>query len=163
MCIRCGKLHQHSMSKQWSTILKHRLSWTGKEPISWFVESRPLSKILTTSCSVMATYGSKTELITFLQRGSPLRLVVYEGDNSYSIIEADNTAIQKSEVAVQSIRYISDENGSGGIQRRFNSPAYWRFTLTSTNGNQRTTWWKVGEHSSLPATIENYQVDWIVG
>lgn len=111
----------------------------------------------------MATYGSKTELITFLQRESPLRLVVYEGDNSYSIIEADNTAIQKSEVAVQSIRYISDENGSGGIQRRFKSPAYWRFTLTSTNGNQRTTWWKVGEHSSLPATIENYQVDWIVG
>lgn len=144
-----------------STI--NRSSSNDKESITWFVESRPWSKVLTTSSSGIATYGSKANLNTSLQRGSPLRLVVHEEENSYSIIEADNIAIQNSEVAVQSIRYISDENGSGRIPRQFKSPAYWRFTLTSTNGNQRVAWWKVGEHSSLPATIENYQVDWIVG
>lgn len=141
----------------------NRLSSNNKEFITWFVESRPWSKVLTTSSSGIATYGSKAELNTFLQRGSPLRLNVHEEENSYSIIEADNIAIQNSEVAVQSIKYISDENGSGGIPRRFKSPAYWRFTLTSTSGNQRAVWWKVAEHSSLPANIENYQVDWIVG
>lgn len=144
-----------------STI--NRSSSNDEESITWFVESRPWSKVLTTSSSGIATYGSKANLNTSLQRGSPLRLVVHEEDNSYSIIEADNIAIQNSEVAVHSIRYISDKNGSGRIPRQFKSPAYWRFTLTSTNGNQRVAWWKVGEHSSLPATIENYQVDWIVG
>lgn len=39
-----------------------------------------------------------------------------------------------------------------GIPRRLKSAAYWRFTLTSTDGNQRTVWWKAGEPSSLPAT-----------
>lgn len=112
-----------------STI--NRLSSNDKESITWFVESRPWSNVLTTSSSGIATYGSKAELNSVLQRGCPLRLVVHEEENSYSITEADNI--------------------------------YWRFTLTSTNGNQRAAWWKVGEHSSLPATLENYQMDWIVG
>lgn len=80
-----------------------------------------------------------------------------------SIIEADNIAIENSEVAAEVIRYISDENGSAEIPGRFKSPAYWGFTLTSTDGNKRATWWKVGEHNSLTATIGNYQVDWIIG
>lgn len=84
-----------------------------KESITWFVESRPWSKVLTTSSSGIATYGSEANLISSLQRGYLLRLVVYEED-SYSIIEADNISIPSSEVAVQSVRYISDENESGG-------------------------------------------------
>ena len=141
----------------------NKMTSNDKESITWFVESRPWSKVLTTSSSGIATYGSKANLISSLQRGYLLRLVVYEEEDSYSIIEADNISIPSSEVAVQSVRYISDENGSGWIPRRFKSPAYWKFTLTSTNGNQQAAWWKVGEHSSLPATIEIFQVDWIVG
>lgn len=96
-----------------------------------------------------------------MQTGSPLCLVVNETSDSYSIIEADNIAIENSEVAAEVIRYISDENGSAEIPGRFKSPAYWGFTLTSTDGKKRATWWKVGEHSSLSATIWNYQVNWI--
>lgn len=56
--------------------------------------------------------------------------VVHEAADSYSIIEEHNIAIEILEVATQSIRYISDENGPAVIQRRFKSSAYWRYTLT---------------------------------
>ncbi|XP_052672813.1 uncharacterized protein LOC128155241 [Crassostrea angulata] len=134
-----------------------------KQAISWFIETRPWSNVLSTSSTGSVTHGSKADLVTALQAGSQLRLVVHEAVDSFSIIEADNIAIENSEVAAQSIRYISDENGSSGIPRRFKTPPYWKFTLTSTDGNQRAVWWKVGEHTSLPASTERYPVDWIVG
>lgn len=93
-----------------------------------------------------------------MQTGSPLCLVVNETTDSYSIIEADNIAIENWEVAADVIRYISDENGSAEIPRRFKSPAYWRFTLTSTDGNKRAAWWKVGEHTSLTSTMYNREL-----
>lgn len=134
-----------------------------KQAISWFIETRPWSNVLSTSSTGSVTHGSKADLVTAVQAGSQLRLVVHEAVDSFSIIEADNIAIENSEVAAQSIRYISDENGSSGIPRRFKTPPYWKFSLTSTDGNQRAVWWKVGEHTSLPATTEKYPVDWIVG
>lgn len=85
---------------------------TDKKSITWFVESN-------------------TSLITALQTGSPLRLVVHETTDSYSIIEADNKAIENSEVAAKVIRKISDENGSSEIPRRFKFPAYWQFTFVN--------------------------------
>lgn len=114
----------------------HRVKLVNKKKITWFVESWSWYVVLSTSGTGTATFGSKAGLITVLQTVSPLRLVVHEAADSYSIIEADNIAIENSEVAAQSIRYISDENGSAGIQRRFKSPVYKRFTLTSTDGNQ---------------------------
>lgn len=134
-----------------------------KQAISWFIETRPWSNVLSTSSTGSVTHGSKADLVTAVQAGFQLRLVVHEAVDSFSIIEADNIAIENSEVAAQSIRYISDENGSSGIPRRFKTPPYWKFSLTSTDGNQRAVWWKVGEHTSLPATTEKYPVDWIVG
>lgn len=134
-----------------------------KQAISWFIETRPWSNVLSTSSTGSVTHGSKADLVTSVQAGFQLRLVVHEAVDSFSIIEADNIAIENSEVAAQSIRYISDENGSSGIPRRFKTPPYWKFSLTSTDGNQRAVWWKVGEHTSLPATTEKYPVDWIVG
>lgn len=118
--------------------------------------------MLSTSGTGSVSRGSKASLITALQTGSTLRLVVLETTDSYSIIEADNIAIENSEFAAEVIRYISDENGSAEIPRQFKSPAYLRFTLTSTDGNQRAVLWKVCEHSSLLATIGKYQVDWII-
>lgn len=134
-----------------------------KQAISWFIETRPWSNVLSTSSTGSVTHGSKADLVTAVQAGFQLRLVVHEAVDSFSIIEADNIAIENSEVAAQSIRYISDENGSSGIPRRFKTPPHWKFSLTSTDGNQRAVWWKVGEHTSLPATTEKYPVDWIVG
>lgn len=101
---------------------------TDKKSITWFVESRSWSKVLSTSKTGSVTRGSKASLITALQTGSPLRLVVHETTDSYSIIEADNIAIENSEVAAKVIRKISDENGIAEIPRRFKSPAYWQFT-----------------------------------
>lgn len=117
--------------------------------------------MLSTTGTGSVARGSKAILITALQTESPLRLVVHETTDSYSIIEADNVAIENSEVAAEVIRYISDENESAEIPRRFRSPAYWGFTLTSTEGNQRAAWWKIGENTSLTATMGNYQVNWI--
>lgn len=134
-----------------------------KKAITWFVETRTWFKVLSTSSAGLVIHGSKDNLISSLRGGSPLRLIVHEATDTYSILEPENIAIQNSDVAAQSVRYISDENGSAGIPRQFKTPAYWRFTLTSTGGIQRAVWWKVGEHSSLPATVANYQVDWIVG
>ncbi|XP_052675053.1 uncharacterized protein LOC128156795 [Crassostrea angulata] len=133
-----------------------------KHAITWFIETRSWSKVLSTSSAGSVTHGSKADLITALQAGSQLRLVVHEAVDSFSIIEADNIAIENSEVAAQSLKYISDENGSGGIPRQFKTPPYWRFTLTSTDGNQRAVWWKVGDYQSLPVTTWKYPVDWIV-
>lgn len=93
--------------------------------------------MLSTSGTGSVSRGSKASLITALQIGSPLLLVVLETTDSYSIIEADNIAIKNSEFATEVIRYISDENGSPEIPRQFKSPAYLRFTLMSTDGNQR--------------------------
>lgn len=87
--------------------------------------------MLSTSGTGSVTRGSKASLITALQTGSPLRLVVHETTDSYSIIEADNIAIENSEVAAKVIRKISDENGSAEIPRRFKSPAYWQFTFVN--------------------------------
>lgn len=95
------------------------------------------SKVLSTSGTCSVARGSKTSLITVLHTGSSLRLVVHETTDSYSIIEADNIVIENSEVAADVIRYISDENERAEISSRFRSPVYWRFTLTSTDGNQR--------------------------
>lgn len=117
--------------------------------------------MLSTSGTGSVTRGSKASLITSLQTGSPLRLVVHETTDSYSIIEADNIAIENSEVAAKVIRKISDENGSAEIPRRL-SPLRIGNLLSSTVGIHRAAWWKVGEHSSLPAIIGNYQVDWII-
>lgn len=69
--------------------------------------------------------GSNTSLITALQTGFPLRLVVHETTDI--IIEADNIA----GVAAKVIRKISDEIGSAEIPRRFKSPAYWQFTFVN--------------------------------
>ena len=133
-----------------------------KTAIEWYIESRQWKKVLTTTDNGTVSRGSKANLIKAVKSGSQLRLVVHENANSLSVIDADNIAIENSEVAAQSIRYISDENGTGSIPRRFKSPPYWKFTLTSTDGKQRVVWWRVGEHSSLPATTGNYVVDWIV-
>lgn len=65
--------------------------------------------MLSTSGTGSFTRGSKASLITALQTGSPLRLVVHEPTDSYSIIEADNIAIENSEFAAEVIRYISDK------------------------------------------------------
>lgn len=132
-----------------------------KTSITWFVESKSWSKVLSTSGTGSVASGSKASLITALQTGSLLRVVVHDTTDSYSIIEAVKIAIENSEEAAEVIRYISDENESAEILRRFRSPVYWEFTLTSTDGNQRAAWWKVGEHTSLSATIGNYQVDWM--
>lgn len=134
---------------------------TDKKSITWFVESKSWSKVLSTSGTGSVARGSKASQITALQTGSLLRVVVHDATDSYSIIEAVKIAIENSEEAAKVIRYISDENESAEIPRRFRSPVYWEFTLTSTDGNQRAAWWKVGEHTSLSATIGNYQVDWI--
>lgn len=140
---------------------KRRGANYGGEHMTWFVESRPWSRVLTTSSAGIATQGSKANLINTLKRGYSLRLVVCEEEDSVSVIEADNILIQNSEVSVQPIRCIADENGKVTIP--MNPPVYWRFIMTSTDGNQRVVLWKAGEHSSLPATTEKYQVDWIVG
>lgn len=131
---------------------------TYKKSIMWFVESRSWSKVLSTTGTGYVARGSKTSLITALHNGSSLRLLVHETTDSYNIIKADNIAIENSEVAAEVMRYISDENGSAEIIRRFKSPAYWQSTLTSTDENKRAAWWNVGEHTSLPTTIGNYQV-----
>lgn len=101
-------------------------------------------------------------LITALQTGSPLRLVVHETTDSYSIIEADNIAIQNSEVAAKVIRKISDENGSAEIPRRFKSPAYWQFTFV--NGWNPSGCLVEGRGTLVTPSyiIGNYQVDWII-
>lgn len=70
--------------------------------------------MLSTSGTGSVTRGSKASLITALQTGSPLRLVVHETTDSYSIIGADNIAIENSE-----------------IPRRFKSPGYWQFTFVN--------------------------------
>lgn len=98
---------------------------TDKKSITWFVESKSWSKVLFTSGTGSVARGSNTSLITALQTGSPLRLVVHETTDT--IIEADNIA----EVAAKVIRKISDENGSVEIPRRFKSPAYWQFTFVN--------------------------------
>lgn len=128
---------------------------TDKKSITWFFESRSWSKVFSTSGTGSVARGSKASQITALQTGSLLRLVVHKTTDSYSIIEADNIAIENSEVAAEVIRKIRDENGSAKIPKRF--------TLTLTDENQRDAWWQVGEHTSLPATIGNYQVDWKIG
>lgn len=104
---------------------------TDKKSITWFVESKSWSKVLFTSGTGSVARGSNTSLITALQTGSPLRLVVHETTHSYSIIEADNIAIENSEVAAKVIRKISDENGSSEIPRRFKFRAYWQFTFVN--------------------------------
>lgn len=76
-----------------------------KKSITWFVESRSWSKVLSTSGTGSVSRGSKASLITALQTGSTLRLVVLETTDSYSIIEADNIAIENSEFAAEVIRY----------------------------------------------------------
>lgn len=101
-----------------------------KKAIAWFVESWSWYVVLPSSSTGTASRGSKDGVIHALQTGSPLRSVVHEAADSYSIIEEHNIAIEILEVATQSIRYISDENGTAVIQRRFKSSAYWRYTLT---------------------------------
>lgn len=108
-----------------------------KKAIAWFVESWSWYVVLPTSSTGTASRGSKDGVIPALQTGSPLRSVVHEAAHSYSTIEEHNIAIKNLDVATQSIRYISDENGTAVIQRRFKSSANWRYPLTSTNGNQQ--------------------------
>lgn len=59
---------------------------TDKKSITWFVESRLWSKVLSTSGTCSVTRKSKASLITALQTGSLLRLVVHETTYYYSII-----------------------------------------------------------------------------
>lgn len=141
---------------------KHRGNSNAKASIEWYIETRPWKRMLSTFSNGTVGFGSKSDLMNAVRKGSLLRLVVQEAANSYSIIDADNIALENNEVAAQSIRYISDENASGTIPRRFKSPPFWKFTLTSTDGKQRAVWWKVGEHTSLPDTLKNYPVDWII-
>ncbi|XP_062572878.1 uncharacterized protein LOC134234851 [Saccostrea cucullata] len=135
----------------------------GNQAMEWYVETRPWKKVLSTSSTGSVNDGSKSDLINALQKGSQLRLVIQEAEKSYSIVEADNIAIEGNEVAAQSIRYINDEDGAGGIPRRFKEPPFWKFTLTVTDGNRRAVFWKVGEHTSLPSSVTKHSVDWIVG
>ncbi|XP_061188254.1 uncharacterized protein LOC133196360 [Saccostrea echinata] len=134
----------------------------GNQSMEWYIETRPWKKVLSTSSTGVVNDGSKSNLINAVQKGSQLRLVIQEAEKSYSIVEADNIAIEGNEVAAQSIRYISDEDGTGGIPRQFKKPPFWKFTLTVTDGNRRAIFWKVGEHTSLPNALTKNSVDWIV-
>lgn len=55
---------------------------TDKTSITWFVESKSWSKVLSTSGTGSVASGSKASLITALQTGSLLRVVVHDTTDS---------------------------------------------------------------------------------
>lgn len=131
-----------------------------KVEVSWYIDTRPWTHVLSTSSSGTATFGSKSTLIDAIKAGSMLRFVIHFGGEKL-VLQADNIALNNggTELAAQTIRTISYTNEN---IRKFQSNPYWSFSIVTTQGDVKTSKWTVGDHENRGGDSKKAVIDWFV-
>jgi hypothetical protein len=133
----------------------------GNSAISWVVDTRRWSHVLSHSSSGSVTHGSKADLVQAVRDGAMVRYVVTFPTNVH-IMQADNLAISSSgNVGAQHIRHIS-QYLSGPDNTVLRAEPYWWFTVTSTEGTVDMMRYTVGEHTDRGHSQRTASVDWFI-
>lgn len=129
----------------------------------WFIDTRHWKHALSTSADGIATFGSKTNLIQYIRKGSKLRCVVHFSPDHTMVAQADNIEISPdgNNVGAQILRVISYkvEETRG---RHFENVPYWKFTIVTTKGDIRQSDWLVGDHTTRETDPISADVEWFV-
>lgn len=135
-----------------------------KESLSWFVDTRPWTKALEVNDNGVVTFGSKAVLTHAIRNGAEVRYKLDFPSNpadSYSVLEADNIAINGNDVGAMNVRSISLQN-EGTTEVKFQDNPYWWFTITTTTGRIDMSRWTVGIHQSRGHTNDKVGTQWFV-
>ena len=137
----------------------HRSSNSIKTSIKWYVQTAAL--LPTPSYSHLANgnkvQGDLNDLVSRVQNGQEIRCV---STKSYSF-PLQNVAINTNGikyVSGQSLDHIS--SSSSGNLLKFQSNAYWWFTVVTTQGLRDMSRWTVGVHQSRGHTKDTVAIEW---
>ena len=136
------------------------------ETITWFVDSpRNWIPVLSVATDGTVISGSKAALTNAIRAGSEVRynlVDVYTDEPGFSIAhQADNVAIDGTEVGAMHVRAISVSR-EGDYEISFQSKPYWWFTIITTTGRLERSRWTVGVHEARPHDSRQIAVDWFV-
>ncbi len=129
-----------------------------KREVHWFVDTRPWTLALDASANGDVTSGSKSALAQAVRDGASVRIVQKNGLYAFP---ADNLAINKNEVAAQTLYSITHQ-AINQYEIRIKKNPYWWYTIVDTTGRREMSRWSVGQHTSRGHSNDRLALKWLV-
>lgn len=135
---------------------RHRGTNRVKRSIKWFVQLAGLlpKPLYSHQANGNGVQGSLHELVSSVKKGQDVRCV---SDKRYSF-PLQNVATTSQGVSGQSLDSISSSIHGNSI--RFQSNAYWWFSMVTTRGSRDMSRWTVGIHQDRGHTNDTVAIEW---
>lgn len=143
--------------------VKHRGDGINKFKVKWFVDSRAWHQVLSNDKDGNVLAGSRVQLIDAVKSGAAVRCFQETPTQAFSF-QAQNLEISPDEqhVAAQTLNQVSTVEVLGLDEMRFQSNAYWWFTIVSTTGKRDSSRWTVGKHVERGHSSDSVATKWFV-
>ncbi|XP_013396413.1 uncharacterized protein LOC106163393 [Lingula anatina] len=105
-----------------------------------------------------AIFGKKSDLISAVQGGHRVRMVILYPDATWYATNVNNVHVRNDHVTAQSIQHVS----MNGNTERYQDNAYWVFMMASTTGTVTRARYNVGDTTARGSDVQHWTIHWFV-